>query len=132
MSCPVKVPARKHKSPSVKKRDSLRMVSFNMKKKDEEFEKLKTTVSAQILSQEKDQIKKSNLIFKLELEVSKMKFNQKRPKPNLTIMKTSNQIIPGVPFFQNESRLTTCCEHACKSNYEGTPLELAQPPGRIR
>ena len=115
MACPVKVSATplKHKSPSVKKRDLLRLVSFNMKKKEEELVKVKSTLDAKILSLEKDLIKKSNLIFKLELEVSNMKFNQKRHKPKLTMMKTTNQmIIPGVPYPQK----LICCQHACNSN----------------
>ena len=104
------------------------MVSYNMKKKDEQFEQFKITASAKILSLENDQIKRSNLIFKLELEVSTMKFNQKRSKPKLTIMKTSNQIIPGVPFTQNERSL--CCEHACKFNpEERNAFDFAKPPG---
>ena len=130
MACPVKVSATplKHKSPSVKKRDLLRLVSFNMKKKEEELVKVKSTLDAKILSLEKDLIKKSNLIFKLELEVSNMKFNQKKHKPKLTMMKTSNQIIPGVPYPQK----LICCQHACNSNHGQKPAEFSPPPGRNR
>ena len=48
-----------------------------------------------ILFLEKDLKKKTSTIFKLEVEKSDIKFKMLKSKPRLSVMKTSNQQIPG-------------------------------------
>ena len=48
-----------------------------------------------ILSLEKDLKKKTSTIFKLEVEKSDSKFKMLKSKQRLSVMKTSNQQIPG-------------------------------------
>ena len=70
----------RRKSPSILKRDQLRMSEFNLRK-------LKETFAAEIK-------KKTSTIFKLEVEISKLKFSLAKQKPKLSIKKVVNHEIP--------------------------------------
>ena len=69
-----------HKSPSKLKRDQLRMTEFNLRKLQETFQ---------------NEIKKrTSTIFRLEVEISKLKFELSKQKPKLSIKKVINYEIP--------------------------------------
>ena len=68
------------KSPSTLKRDQLRMTQFNMRK-------LKESYLIEIK-------KRADTIFKLEVEISNLKFKLFKHKPRLSIRKVVNYDIP--------------------------------------
>ena len=68
------------KSPSTLKRDQLRMTEFNMRKFKESYAI--------------EMRKKANTIFKLEVEISNLKFKLFKSKPRLSIKKVVNYDIP--------------------------------------
>ena len=69
-----------HKSPSKLKRNQLRMTEFNLRK-------LKETFASEIK-------KRTSTIFRLEVEISKLKFDLSKHKPKLSIKKVVNYEIP--------------------------------------
>ena len=71
----------------MKKRDHLRMTLFNLKKKEE-------NLLRKIEGLEKDLTIKQNIIFKLEVDVSKRKFLLIKSRPKLAIRNVANQNIP--------------------------------------
>ena len=81
----------KPKSPSRQKRDQLRIRKFNYRKMQEFICALEMKI--QTLDQELK--KKTSTIFKLEVEKSDIKFKMFKSRAKLSIMKTSNQQIPG-------------------------------------
>ena len=88
----------KSKSPSMLKRDQLRMCHYNLRKMKEIIFDLEMKKGAL----ENESKKKTNKIFKLEVEISSLKFKSFKTKPKLSIRKVVNQEIPPV---QNVSLL---------------------------
>ena len=79
----------KHKSPSARKRDNLRMTLFNNNKKEAECLCEKLILEDQIEHLQQQLLQKSKIISKLERDVSLV-----NPKPKLSIMTVSHQNIP--------------------------------------
>ena len=73
----------KHKSQSVKRRDLIRMMKFNMKKKEEELTWEINVFNDKIEDMKQELARKSKKIFQLELEVSKLKFSAYKSKSKL-------------------------------------------------
>ena len=98
----------KVKSPSTLKRDQLRMAEFNLRK-------LKENYAIEIQ-------KKTSTIFKLEVDISNLKFKLFKHRPRLTIQKVVNHEIPSEktllkPKQQLSITLTsnTCDTPSCQS-----------------
>ena len=113
------MPATAQKSPSVMKRDQLRMILFNMKKKEEYFEKEKTILELKANNLQEELFKKMRIISKLEIEISKLSFSLHRPKPKLVIMNVSNQNIQPETnqpsknqHLRKDAILEQCCQHS--------------------
>ena len=83
----------KQKSPSVQRRDKLRMLVFNAKRKEKQFFEEKHLLETEIKSLQEEMHFKSKTIARLEVEISVTKFNSKKPKPKLSIMKVSSHSI---------------------------------------
>ena len=66
-----------------------RMNRFIMKKREDQLKK-------QIECLEKDLAKKENIIFKLEVKISNLKFTSIKPRPKLSIRNVANQNIPAI------------------------------------
>ena len=64
------------KSPSSKRRDAFRMTQFNLKKKED-------AVEERMKDMQQNLERKNSLIFKLELDISKLKFSSVKSKPQL-------------------------------------------------
>ena len=108
---------RKHKSPSDKRRDLARLMKFNFKKKEEELAREKLKLES-----------KSNQIFKLELEISKLKFILYKPKPKLEICHVATKNIqpaaqlpsppkPRIPKLSAVILKSTCDTPECKNRH---------------
>ena len=98
----------KVKSPSTLKRDQLRMTEFNLRK-------LKENYAFEIQ-------KKTSTIFKLEVDISNLKFKLFKRRPKLSIQKVVNYEIPSKenllkPKQQLSISLTsnTCDTPSCQS-----------------
>ena len=85
----------KPKSPSRQKRDQSRIRNFNFRKMQE----LICALEMKIQTLDQELKKKTSTIFKLEVEKSDLKFKMFKSRPKLSIMKTSNQQIPGDQNF---------------------------------
>ena len=83
----------KQKSPSVRKRDKLRMSLFNAKQREKQFLEEKKFLETKIRSLHEESQCKSKTIAKLEVEISVIKSNSKKSKPKLSMMKISSQSI---------------------------------------
>ena len=70
------------------------MMKFNMRKKEEKLAVENIFFNKKIESMQQELDRKSKQIFKLELEVSKLKFNSYKSKPKLSICNVANQNIP--------------------------------------
>ena len=85
------------KSPSRIKRDMLRLKAFNAKKKEKEL-------LNQISELENSLRIKSSTIFKLEVQISNLKFQLLKPKKKLGIMQVqTTDIQPVLPPSDNSS-----------------------------
>ena len=91
------------KSPSRIKRDMLRLKAFNTKKKEEEL--------LNHISELENKLRiKSSTIFKLEVQISNLKFKLLKPKKKLSIMQVqTTDIPPALPpsFNSSERKLNT-------------------------
>jgi hypothetical protein len=117
---------RKPKSTSDKRRDLIRIMKFNLSKKEEELSRKRLKIDSM-----------SKHIFKLELEISKVKFSSYKSKPKLAICHVANQNIPPAAHLPSSpkppiSKLTcvtlksTCDTPECRNRhrpcfYNGMP-----------
>ena len=119
---------RKHKSPSVKRRDLMRMMKFNTRKKEEELTTEIIFLNKKIKSMQHELDIKSKNIFKLELEVSKHKFNSFKSKPMLSICNVAHQNIPStanppapskphIPKLSCVTLKSTCDSPECQNRH---------------
>ena len=126
----------KPKSPSRQKRDQSRIRNFNFRKMQEMICALEMKI--QTLDQELK--KKTSTIFKLEVEKSDLKFKMFKSRPKLSIMKTSNQQIPGdqnltkpkppKPKLAVSITSNTCDTPACSHNRR-RPCHAHTPSNQI-
>ena len=88
-----------HKSPSVKKRDMVRMMRFNMKKKEEEFDKERISLNLKIQKLEKELEQNSKPPKNIICTLQPIDIQPVAKHKNLSKMKTSRiNIQPFYPF----------------------------------
>ena len=84
-----------HKSPSIKKRDRLRMLQYILKKQEETFLREKIIFEQKVENVKEELQKKSSMITHLEQIISKLlQTKSNKSKPKLTISNVSNHDIP--------------------------------------
>ena len=117
----------KQKSPSVQKRDRLRMLVFNLKKKEAQFSKEKILLNRTI-QELQDKLKLNSLIKskpKLTiLNVSSQSISPK-PKPMLSIMNVLNYDIPPRPKSCTQNSYHPHIIEACRLMYGKPPDQLS-------
>ena len=117
----------KTKSPSIRKRDTIRMFKFNMKKKENAIARL-----------QQELMNKSKVVLKLETEVSCLKFNHCMRKPELSVVhRVSVQDIPPKPSLDHPhnpyphashpGKYLECCQHRCNTGRRRTDSGDALP-----
>ena len=82
-----------NKSPSIKRRDKRMMNLFNVRKIEECSTEEVIACNRKIQELEKDLRYRKNIIFKLEVEISKLKFKSFKSHPKLSIRNLANQDI---------------------------------------
>ena len=122
-----------NKSPSVKKRDECRMTKFNSKKKEDALTKEIIACKTKIKDLEQKLGNKENVIFKLEVQISKWKFNSFKSRPKLSIRNVANQDIPPAPPSTKSRLMKLSIMNVARQNIPpAPPLNNSNYPKPVR
>ena len=118
------------------------MLNFNLKKKEEKLVRENNAFIHKLESMQQELDIKSKLIFKLQLEVSEVKFEKHQSKPKLAICNVSQQNIPAevklpltpkpIPILSCVTLKSTCDTPECQQRhrpcfYTGMPKPWFDP-----